>query len=245
MDSNNFLDAKNHLCLPLDVATGAEALTIVDELKDYIGVFKIGLQLYTAEGPAIIKEIRKRGCKIFLDLKFHDIPNTVAQAVKEVAKLDVSYLTIHLSGGSEMVKAAVNALSDIPEQSRLMLLGVTVLTSISSEQLHNELHVTQEMSAQVRSFIELGVKNGIRGIVCSPQELSHLKKDFPQIHFVTPGIRPVWSEKNDQQRIATPTVAIRDGASLLVIGRPILNAPNRVDAAKKILEEIFEGIMHA
>jgi len=241
MDSNKFLDAKNHLCLPLDVATGTEALAIVDELKDYVGVFKVGLQLYTAEGPSIVREIRSKGCKVFLDLKFHDIPNTVAHAVKEAAKLDVSYLTIHLSGGLEMIKAAVNARGDISSQSHLMILGVTVLTSISSEQLHNELHVMQEMSAQVRSLIELGVKNGIKGIVCSPQELSHLKKDFPLLYFVTPGIRPLWSEKNDQQRIAIPESAIRDGASLLVIGRPILNAPDRVDAAQKVLEEI----MHA
>ncbi len=237
MDSNDLNRAKQSLCLPLDIATGKEALQLVDELKEYVGVFKVGLQLYTAEGPAIVREIRKRGCMVFLDLKLHDIPNTVVHAVQEAAKLDVSYLTIHLSGGSAMIKAAVDAAAQSPH-SRLSILGVTVLTSLSPEQLRNELQVTSEMSSHVRSLIELGVTQGITGIVCSPRELAGLRKNFMQLQFVTPGIRPLWSEKNDQQRIATPESAIHDGATLLVIGRPILNASDRIAAAKKVLEEI-------
>jgi len=230
-------DYKKYLCLPLDVETAEEALKIVEELKDYVGCFKVGMQLFTSEGPRFVQSLSKR-CKVFLDLKYHDIPNTVHHAVKEASKLRVSYMTIHLSGGGDMIKAATDAVLEIPENRRPMILGVTVLTSISEQQLHHELNVGKTVLEQVASLIELGIKNGVSGIVCSPSDLHHFNTQFKDLYFVTPGIRPSWSEKNDQKRIETPAKAITDGASMLVIGRPILNAENRVEAAKKVLLEI-------
>jgi orotidine-5'-phosphate decarboxylase len=227
-----------YICLPLDVESAQEALMIVDELKDYVGCFKIGMQLFTAEGPSLVKSVISRGSKVFLDLKYHDIPNTVGNAVKEAAKLGVSYITIHLSGGSEMIKAATDAIKEFPEDSRPMILGVTVLTSISEGQLNNELAVSRNIVEHVSSLITLGINTGVKGIVCSPSDLMQLSGRFSNVCFVTPGIRPSWSEKNDQKRIATPAQAIANGATLLVIGRPILNAENRIEAAMKVLVEI-------
>ncbi|HIH31235.1 TPA: orotidine-5'-phosphate decarboxylase [Candidatus Woesearchaeota archaeon] len=238
MDSNDIERYKQYICLPLDVNTAEEALQIVNELKEYIGVFKVGLQLYTAEGPYVVKEIIKKGCKVFLDLKLHDIPNTVHNAVIESSKLGASFLTIHLSGGSEMIKSAIDASKKSLENNRIKILGVTMLTSITQQQLKYELNISKDMQEQVSSLVELGVKNGVDGIVCSAAELAYLRSKFEELFFVTPGIRPLWSEKNDQKRIATPSIAIEEGSSLLVIGRPILNAKNRKETIIKILEEI-------
>jgi orotidine-5'-phosphate decarboxylase len=137
-----------------------------------------------------------------------------------------------------MIKAATEALKEFPEVSRPMILGVTLLTSISQEQLQDELAVSRSVVEHVSSLISLSINNGVKGIVCSPSDLMQLSGKFSNIHFVTPGIRPSWSEKNDQKRIATPAQAIVNGATLLVIGRPILNAENRINAAMKVLEEI-------
>jgi orotidine-5'-phosphate decarboxylase len=222
----------------LDVQSRKEALEIVDELKEYAGCFKVGMQLFTAEGPDLVKAIIENNCKVFLDLKYHDIPNTVEKAVEEAAKLGVSYITIHLSGGSEMIKSAVRATEKFPKESRPLLLGVTVLTGISAIQLDSELEIKTDLSQHVNSLIQLGIKNGITGIVCSPSDLANFKNEFKNLFFVTPGIRPSWVEKNDQQRIETPSQAITNGSSMLVIGRPILNAIDKVDAAKKIILEV-------
>ena len=231
---------KKYVCLPLDVDTSDEALKIVDELNEYVGCFKIGMQLFTSSGPELVKTIIKKECKVFLDLKYHDIPITVEKAIIEAGKLGVSYITIHLSGGSEMIKAASDAANKMPEESRPIILGVTVLTSISKSQLSEELSVSKELLDHVNGLIDLGIKNGLHGIVCSPTDLEFVHDKHKQIYFVTPGIRPLWSEKNDQKRISTPSNAIKNGSSLLVIGRPILSAENRKTAAIKVLEEIKE-----
>jgi orotidine-5'-phosphate decarboxylase len=231
---------KKYICLPLDVETSDKALEIVDELKDYVGCFKIGMQLFTSSGPELVKTIIKKECKVFLDLKYHDIPNTVGNAVSEAGKLGVSYITIHLSGGSEMIKAASNAAKEFSEESRPMILGVTVLTSISKDQLSDELNISKDLTSHVKNLIDLGIKNEVYGIVCSPVDLENFRDKYEHIYFVTPGIRPSWSEKNDQKRISTPSNAIKNGSSLLVIGRPILSAENRKTAAIKVLEEIKE-----
>ena len=229
---------KKYLCLPLDVETSEEALKIVNELKDYVGCFKVGMQLFTSSGPELIKSIIKEGCKVFLDLKYHDIPNTVGHAVSEAGKLGVSYITIHLSGGSEMIRAASDAANRFPTESRPMILGVTVLTSISKGQLSQELCVSRDLVDHVKGLTDLGITNGVHGIVCSSADLEYFHDKYTTLFFVTPGIRPSWSEKNDQKRISTPEQAIRNGSSMLVIGRPILDSSDRKIAATRVLEEI-------
>jgi len=164
----------------------------------------------------------------------------VGNAVSEAGKLGVSYITIHLSGGSEMIKAASDAAEEFPEESRPVILGVTVLTSISKDQILDELNISKDLTSHIKSLIDLGIKNGVHGIVCSPVDLENFHDKYKQIYFVTPGIRPAWSEKNDQKRISTPELAIKNGSSLLVIGRPILAAEDRKLAAIKILTEIEE-----
>src|SRR5262249_19835173 len=160
-------NTKDKIIVALDVATRQQALTLVDQLRDQVSFFKVGLQLYTAEGPDIVREIRAKGAKVFLDLKLHDIPNTVARAVESAAKLDVQMLTIHLSGGREMIRAAATAAARFDE---LLLLGVTVLTSIDDKTL-GELGVTNIIDEQVSRLATLGAENGINGLVASAHEV--------------------------------------------------------------------------
>jgi orotidine-5'-phosphate decarboxylase len=212
------------IIVALDVATSKEALRLASLLADDVGLFKIGLQIYTAEGPALIRPISFLGPKVFLDLKLHDIPNTVAKAVK--------MLTIHLSGGSEMIRAAVSARSD-----SLLLLGVTVLTSSTNETLA-EIGVAEKTRDQVLRLARLGVANGIDGLVASPHEARMLRAEFgDKIKIVTPGIRPAGSDPGDQKRFATPREAIDAGADYLVIGRPITSASDPKAAVQRVVEE--------
>ena len=221
------------IIVALDVATSKEALRLATLLADDVGLFKIGLQNYTAEGPALIRPISFLGPKVFLDLKLHDIPNTVAKAVESAGKLGVRMLTIHLSGGGEMIRAAVSARSD-----SLLLLGVTVLTSSTNETLV-ETGIAGETSDQVLRLARLGVANGIDGLVASPHEARMLRAEFgDKIKIVTPGIRPAGAEANDQKRFTTPRQAIDEGADYLVIGRPITGAADQLAAVTQIVEEL-------
>jgi orotidine-5'-phosphate decarboxylase len=220
------------IIVALDVATSKEALRLASLLADDVGLFKIGLQIYTAEGPALIRPISFLGPKVFLDLKLHDIPNTVAKAVESAGKLGVKMLTIHLSGGSEMIRAAVSARSD-----SLLLLGVTVLTSSTNETLA-EIGVAEKTRDQVLRLARLGVANGIDGLVASPHEARMLRAEFgDKIKIVTPGIRPAGSDPGDQKRFATPREAIDAGADYLVIGRPITSASDPKAAVQRVVEE--------
>ena len=216
----------------LDVATSKEALDLVDQLRKQISFFKIGLQLYTAEGPEIVRAVRATGAKVFLDLKLHDIPNTVARAVESASDLGVQMLTIHLSGGSEMIRAAVHARSD-----DLLLLGVTVLTSVDDETL-GEVGISDTIDNHVLRLAKLGVENGMNGVVASAREIQILRSEFgDKIKIVVPGIRPSWSQAADQKRIMTPVEALDAGADYLVIGRPITADVDPREAVTKILRE--------
>jgi orotidine-5'-phosphate decarboxylase len=224
--------AADKIIVALDVPSKKEALRLVDQLRDRISFFKIGLQLYTAEGPGIVRAILGTGAKVFLDLKLHDIPNTVANAVEAAGALGVQMLTLHLSGGTGMVRAAVAA-----KQTGVSLLGVTVLTSADDETLE-ETGVSASVSDQVLRLARLGVKNGIDGIVASPREIKMLRTEFHnKIRIVVPGIRPGGSAAGDQKRTMTPRESFDAGADYLVIGRPITGHPSPPEAVDRILSE--------
>jgi orotidine-5'-phosphate decarboxylase len=217
----------------LDVATKKEALDLVEQLRGDISCFKVGLQLYTAEGPEIVRAIRATGANVFLDLKLHDIPTTVARAVESAAGLGVQMLTIHLSGGSAMIRAAVSA-----KPRELYLLGVTVLTS-ADEQTLRQIGIADRIEDHVLRLAKLGVEAGIDGLVASPHELKILRHQFDtKIKLVVPGIRPSWSEASDQKRVMTPRQAVDAGADYLVIGRPIIAHPRPREAVSEILKEL-------
>ncbi|MFZ4682954.1 MAG: orotidine-5'-phosphate decarboxylase, partial [Terrimicrobiaceae bacterium] len=195
---------------------------------------KIGLQLFTAEGTDIVRAMKDRGYKVFLDLKFHDIPNTAREAVHSAVKLGADMTTIHLSGGQLMIREAVEAAADSP----LLVLGVTVLTSFDEAELRG-IGVNKTPAEQVENLVALGTSVGLRGVVCSPHEISILRARFgSDLTVVTPGVRPAGAAANDQQRVMTPADAIKAGASYLVIGRPITGAASPREAVLKILQEV-------
>lgn len=229
--------AKEKIIVALDVPDATAALRLVDDLKDAVSWVKVGLQLFTAEGPAIVTALKDRGLKVFLDLKFHDIPNTASEAVRSAAQLRADMATIHLSGGSAMVRGAIDAAAGTP----LLVLGVTVLTSFDEAELHG-IGVLRTPEEQVIGLVTLGYRCGLRGVVCSPMEIGMLRSAFgDSLTIVTPGVRPAGSVRDDQQRVMTPAEAIRAGASHLVIGRPITAAKSPHEAALRIGEEIGEN----
>jgi orotidine-5'-phosphate decarboxylase len=237
----NQISAKDRLIVALDVPDRASALTLVEQLSGLVGMFKIGSQLFTAEGPDLVREIVRGGEKVFLDLKFHDIPNTVAGAVESAARLGVSILNVHTLGGSEMMRAAAHAVGDrgLLWITRPAVLGVTVLTSMDKADLA-DVGIPSDLSAEVVRLATLAQDSGLDGIVASPHEIRLIRECITAERFIilTPGIRPAWSSKGDQKRIATPADAIRDGADFLVIGRAITDSDNPRAAAERILEEI-------
>ena len=222
------------IIVPLDFPTDRAALKLVDQLGDSVRFYKIGLQLFTQYGPPIVGRIKAGGARVFLDLKFHDIPNTVKHAVSSACGLGVDLMTIHLSGGAKMIQAAVSGLG----QSDALILGVTVLTSSNRETLR-EVAVESEVADQVLRLAKLGVDNGLRGVVASPLELGLLRESLGKsLTIVTPGVRPSWAEANDQQRTMTPGEAVRAGADYLVIGRPITAHADPREAVALIQEEM-------
>jgi len=232
----------DYLALALDnIDTLADLTALIDKTHESVGVYKIGLEQFTRFGPPILQPIRDRGRRIFLDLKFHDIPNTVAKAVASACELGIDYLTLHTQGGLEMMKAAAQNAREMSGNvlKPLKLIGVTVLTSISPDALAQELSVATPMPRHVRHLAELAMKAGLDGIVCSAADLAEVKPALPDCaEIITPGIRPQGAAINDQKRIATPASAIRDGATLLVVGRPITQAADPATAAKIIMAEI-------
>jgi orotidine-5'-phosphate decarboxylase len=225
-------NAADKIIVALDVPTKEKALGLVKQLRDQISFFKIGLQLYTAEGPEIVRTVLATGAKVWLDIKLHDIPNTVGRAVESASHLGVHMLTIHLSGGSEMIRAATAA-----RVNNILLLGVTVLTSATEETLL-EIGIQDKVDDQVLRLARLGTEAGIDGVVASSHEIKPLRREFgDKIKIVVPGIRPHWSEPGDQRRTMTPFEALEAGADYLVIGRPITANPNPNEAVAKILDE--------
>lgn len=227
---------RERLIVALDVSTAAEAQTLAQRVGDAAGIYKVGLQLFTAEGPSLVRDLVHSGRRIFLDLKLHDIPNTVAHAVKSAAELGVHMLTVHASGGAAMLHAATEAAA-----GRINILGITVLTSLNDEAMQ-EIGIAGRVSDQVLRMASLAQSAGCRGIVTSPHEAQMVRKALGEgFAIVTPGIRPAGADTNDQQRIATPAQAINNGASHIVVGRPITHAADPAKAAQDIIAEMEQA----
>jgi len=233
-------DLRNKVIIALDVENKEKALALVRELRD-ARIFKVGLELFTAEGPALVKAIRGLGKSVFLDLKLHDIPNTVAEAVRIGVKLGAAMMTIHASGGEEMMRKAAEAAIAESEKLRAakpILLGVTVLTSLKSGDLQ-AIGMAPDTSSQVLRLAGLAKQSGMDGVVCSAQEIEIVRRELGTCFvIVTPGIRPAWAAAHDQKRIMTPSQAIKKGSDYLVVGRPVTQAASPQEAFLKILEEI-------
>jgi orotidine-5'-phosphate decarboxylase len=232
------LTPRDRLAVALDLPNEHEALKLVDRLGQSCQWFKVGMELYYAAGNSIVQQLRDRGFSVFLDLKLHDIPNTVAGAVRSATQAGASLLTIHAAGGAAMMSAAAEAAS-APGSPRL--LAVTVLTSMDASQLAG-IGISASPAEQVLRLARLAQASGVDGMVCSAEEVAALRKETgPNTLLVIPGIRPTGSAIEDQKRIATPAQAIADGASMLVIGRPITRAPDPAEAAQAILREIGQA----
>lgn len=225
---------KTELIVVLDVDTGDEALHVV-KACGACRWFKIGSQLFTRCGPPIVMDVQSAGKRVFLDLKFHDIPNTVARAAAAATDLAVGLITLHASGGRKMIEAARNAV----EGSATRILAVTVLTSLSDAMLRDEIGMLGSSADVVPRWAKLAVDSGAHGIVCSPQEIHLVRQAIgPDALIVTPGIRPAWARQDDQARIMTPRDAALAGANMIVVGRPILAHPNPADAVALIEKEL-------
>jgi orotidine-5'-phosphate decarboxylase len=229
-------DPRQRLIVALDVSSAAAAQKIVAAVGDSASCYKVGMQLYTAEGPRIVRDLVTSGRRVFLDLKYHDIPNTVAAAVREAAGLGVSMLTVHASGGGKMLRAATEAARN--SNAALMVLAVTVLTSLDDNDL-DKLGVHGRVKDQVLRLAALALADGCHGVVASAQEASELRSELEgDFAIVTPGIRPAGMEPGDQARVVTPAEAIAAGASHIVVGRPITAATDPAAEARAILGQI-------
>jgi orotidine-5'-phosphate decarboxylase len=230
----------DRLWVALDVPGLAEAEALLERLGGVVTAFKIGSQLFTAAGPAAVELVRTRGGRVFLDLKYHDIPAIAAGAVREAARLGVTLLTVHTSGGSAMLRAAAAAVA-AAGRDRPRILGVTVLTSLDRAVLQRELQVPIAVEGQALHLAGLAREAGCDGVVASPQEARRLRTALgPGMLIVTPGIRPAGADRGDQARVATPAAARRAGADAIVVGRPITGAVDPAGAAQAILRELGE-----
>lgn len=223
----------------LDVDSREKALQLAEQLKGTGCWLKVGMELYNATGASIIRELKEKGFSIFLDLKLHDIPNTVERATRVLAGYGADMLTIHCSGGYEMIARAVQATHDVKTRGvagvRMKVIGITVLTSLDEERLQNDLGVGRTLQNQVVALAELGKKAGLDGVVASPQEGKSLREHLgSEFLVITPGIRPAGSEAHDQARTLTPKEALAAGSSYLVVGRPITQAPNPREALEHL-----------
>lgn len=229
------MSAERVLCA-LDTADLSAALDLANTLVGRVGGFKIGKELFTAHGPDAVERVRETGHQVFLDLKYHDIPATVAGAVKAAEALGCFILTVHASGGPEMLRVAASAASDAPK--RPLVVGVTVLTSLDDDDL-DAVGQSGPVSAQVLRLAGLCKANGLDGVVCSPHEIAGLRASLGDaFKLIVPGVRPAWAGADDQKRVMTPAEAVAAGADYLVVGRPITRAADPAAAAKRIADEI-------
>ncbi|GBF32993.1 orotidine 5'-phosphate decarboxylase [Desulfocucumis palustris] len=236
------LNGKDRLIVALDVSDGRRALELVDMLAPFTGMFKVGMELFYSGGADMVKEIKKKGGKIFLDLKMHDIPNTVSRAAGALAGLGVDMLNVHAAGGREMMRQAALAAREgaaAAGNKPPLVIAVTVLTSISQEMFNNEMGLQGKIIDRVTAWAEITREAGLDGVVSSPLEIAAIRRacgdDFI---IVTPGIRPSGSVRADQKRVMTPGEAVKDGASYIVAGRPITGAEDPAAAARAITEEM-------
>jgi orotidine-5'-phosphate decarboxylase len=236
------LDPRDRLIVALDLPSAAQARQVVQTLGEAVTTYKVGKQLFTAEGPGIVRDLVSSGRKVFLDLKFHDIPNTVAAAVRSAAGLGVSMLTVHASGGSKMLKAAVEAANGSDSKSKPMILAVTVLTSLGDDDLA-EIGVSGNVLSQVLRLGSLARSAGCGGLVASAREARELRRELGEgFEIVTPGVRPAGTEAGDQARVLTPTEAMKAGATRLVVGRPITESTSPHQSTRQILKEIESAL---
>lgn len=235
------MTARERVILALDLPSWHDAEKMVERLRGRIHLYKVGLQLFAADGARVIAGIHERGGRVFLDLKFHDIPQTVAAVAAKAVEWGVFMLDVHVSGGPQMMRAAVDAVAEKAAALRIerpLLLGVTVLTSLAQADLRR-LGIGQGVEEHVLSLASLAKDAGLDGVVASPREAAAIRRHLgPGLLLVTPGIRPTAAETDDQQRIATPRDALRAGADYLVVGRPILRAPDPVEAVEKLVTEM-------
>jgi len=233
---------RERIILALDVSDHDEAIKIVHRFKDHIDIFKVGSELFTSVGPRLIKEINLMGKKVFLDLKFHDIPNTVTKSVLAAARLRVFMLTVHTLGGLDMLKQAADALGKFAIENNITrprLIGVTILTSMDQKALSDEIGVALRMSSQVKQLAKLARMAGLDGVVASAENATMIRSSAGEgFIIVTPGIRPSWTSADDQKRTLTPKQAIRKGADYIVIGRAVLAQSDPAKALKRIHDEI-------
>src|SRR5574344_2155293 len=233
---------KEKIVLALDVDTINEAKELINELKDYVGVFKVGLQFYTGNGDKLFELMEKEKVKYFLDVKLMDIPNTVAKASANIIKKGAEFFNIHALGGKEMMQKCVESANNqakIIGKSSPVILAVTVLTSIDNEKLNQELKIAHNVNEYTLYLAKTAKESGVTGVVASVFEAKKIKEICgKEFKVLCPGIRPIWSAKNDQKRLATPTLALQEGADYLVIGRAVTQAENRIEAMQKIYEEM-------
>jgi len=229
----------SRIIVALDHASPDEAMALVDALGPQAGFYKVGLELYVRGGPTVVRALRARGKRVFLDLKLHDIPNTVARAVEAAAELEVDFLTVHCAGGSAMLRAAREAARDQVE-----LLGVTVLTSLEPREVAEAWgRGAVDAADEVSRLAGLAHAAGVHGVIASPLEAERVRRSFgPDFRIVTPGIRPAGADAGDQARVATPTLALRSGADYLVVGRPIHQASDPAAAFAAIQDEAFAAL---
>ncbi|HEY8559972.1 MAG TPA: orotidine-5'-phosphate decarboxylase [Pyrinomonadaceae bacterium] len=233
--------SKEKIIVALDVESAQEARAIIEEIGTEVGAYKIGLQLFTAAGASFVREIAAKGIKLFLDVKFHDIPNTVAKASIEVARLGVWMFNVHALGGGEMMRRTIETVRETCAKESLpapKIIGVTVLTSADRETLR-EVGIDEEIESQVVNLARLTAKCGLDGVVASPLEVETIRRNIAKQDFliVTPGIRPNFATNDDQKRVMTPGRALARGADYLVIGRPITAQNDKLAAVRKIVEE--------
>ncbi|MBI1977457.1 MAG: orotidine-5'-phosphate decarboxylase [Candidatus Omnitrophica bacterium] len=233
---------KERIIVALDTADLRFAKRLVRELKDVIKIFKIGSEFFTAHGPKAVRAIKDLGAEVFLDLKYHDIPNTVAHAVQAATRLGVFMFNVHVPGGLQMMQEACIAAVDEAKKLNMTppkLIGVTLLTSLSQKEVTNQIGIAKPINDIVLHYAELAQKAGLDGIVASAKEVEKIRAKFgPQFLIITPGIRPTWAEKGDQERVTTPRQAFELGASYIVIGRPITEAKDPLEAASRVFEEL-------
>jgi len=242
------MNYRERVIVALDTDTLRKAKQLVKKLKDSIKIFKVGAELFTACGPKVVDMVHEAGAQVFLDLKFHDIPNTVAGAARMAAKMGVFMFNVHISGGLRMLQEACIASAEEARKNNIAapkLIGVTVLTSLNQEEMNGEVGIPGTVEETVLRYATLAQKTGLDGVVASAKEVAAIRAELGKsFMLVTPGIRPAWSEKQDQSRIVTPKQAFELGSDYIVVGRPITQAKNPAEAAQKVFEELPSEISH-